>query len=89
MSASPPGSAKTHRERREAILQVLASDPARAWTARDVHARAMRHGTLEQVHDAINRLCRTGDIEAVHRAGRRTGAESTFRAASAERVQYE
>jgi hypothetical protein len=79
VSARPPGSVGRDRARRTAVLDVIASDPERIWTAPEIHDRTIRYGTVDQVRSILRHLCLSGDVAQVSRGG--SGVESTFRAA--------
>jgi len=72
------------KARKALVLEILRANPAREWSAVDVHARVMRWGTLEQVKSTLRRLVADGEIIVVN-AGKSTWVQSTYRAQSEPR----
>ena len=63
-----PGSLAASRERLNRVLQVLRSDPSRAFSLEEVQGRSVRAGSLHQVRRAIRSLIDRGDVVLVKQA---------------------
>jgi hypothetical protein len=51
-----PGVSRHNESFRAAILDLLARDPSRSWSAEDIHAKVMSFGSLEAVRRQIQQL---------------------------------